>query len=146
MSFFPRERGSTARQRRPDVQAEGYVEVEIALALDNHYKEIFPLVEHVVTFHDWSRLSGYDAACRKIVQLITHHVRPKRRELLLHLGPANGLGQIAVRAAAETISKLKRTPIEIFSSDSAFDGRAEEVLQRYFGLEKNRENETVAAL
>ncbi len=112
-------------------RVEGHADRFLASAMDEHYKEIYPHVSYVVTFHDWSRLTDYDAECRKIVQRITHYVHPKRRELLIHLGPATGLSNIAVRVAAETISKLKRTPIEIFSSDDTFASRAEEILLKY---------------
>lgn len=110
---------------------EGYATKEMGEAMDAFYRAHFPEVDFVIAVNDWANLEGYDSECRKIVQKLNQFMRPKQRETLIHLGPAANLAQKAVRVTAETISKFKNMPIEIFSSDADFDARLRELLTKY---------------
>ncbi len=110
---------------------EGHADKHLADAMDDYYNEIFPRIEYIVTIHDWSELQDFDPECRKIVQSILHHVRSKQHEILIHLGPASHIGHKIIRAAAETVSRLKRIPIELFSDDHTFESRIRQILEKY---------------
>ena len=109
----------------------GYISREMGEAMDTFFKELFSRVLFVVTIHDWAELSDYDPVCRRIVQQLAHFMRPKQREIYIHLGPATNIAQLAVRVTAETISKFKRMPIEIFSRDETFEAAVQDLKNKY---------------
>jgi hypothetical protein len=119
-------------------RVEGHATSEMGVVMEAFFKDHFPKIEFLVTIHDWSHLSGYDSDCRRRIQLLANFMRSKQHELLIHLGPAASIGQRAVRVTAETISKLKGLPIELFSSDDAFDARVRVLLLKYAANHQRR--------
>lgn len=114
-------------------QIEGYAPTEMAQEIDMFYQHHFPKVEAIVTIHEWSKLTDYDAGCRRILQQLNQRMREKQKEIVIHLGSADTLGQKVVRATAETMMRFRKIPIEIFSDDAAFETRVSALLVRYRG-------------
>jgi hypothetical protein len=112
-------------------RVEGYASLEMGLAIDAFYKDHFPRIDFVVTVHDWSNFTEYDSECRRIMQQLVSFMKSKQREIIIHLGPATSLGQKAVRVTAKTISKFRKIPIELFSSDKTFEERVRALLDKY---------------
>lgn len=112
-------------------RVEGYATIAVAVQIDAFYKSYFPKVDEVVTIHDWSKLSDYDTECRKILQNTVQYMRSKQREIIIHLGPADSLGQKIIRTTSETIQRFKRLPIEIFSDDDRFQERLRLLYAKY---------------
>ena len=110
---------------------DGYADVTVGEAIEAFYKEHFYLFDFVVTVHDWSHLTDYDRECRKMMQQLTHFMRPKQHEIVIHLGETNSFGQKAVQVAAETITKFKRMPIELFNDDTVFESRLRSLKHKY---------------
>ncbi len=110
---------------------DGYSVCELALEIDSHIRWHFSTFDFVITVHDWSALTGYDTGCRKIMQQLTRFMRPKQREIIIGLGPADTLGKKFVRATAETITSLTGTPIEIFSDTEPFETRVRTLMRTY---------------
>ena len=121
-------------------RVEGYATFEMAVAMDAFFRDHFPRIDFVVTVHDWAHLTEYDSDCRRLIQQLTNFMRSKQHELLIHLGRATTIGQKAARVTAETISKFKRLPIEIFSTDNAFEARVRALLHKY---EENHQRRSI---
>jgi hypothetical protein len=65
------------------------------------------------------------------MQQLTHFMRSKQREIVIHLGPAESISKKAVRVTAKTISKFKGIPIELVSSEADFEMRVRELRNLY---------------
>ena len=67
----------------------------------------------------------------KILQLLNRHVQQKQRELVIHLGKADTLVKKVVRTTAETITRFRKMPIELYSDDAGFEERVRELQAKY---------------
>ena len=110
---------------------EGYADITIGQAIDDFYRKHFDIFDFVVTVHDWSALTDYDWECRKLMQQLTHFMRPKQRELILHLGKQRSYGHKAILVAAEIMTKMRGTPFEFFNDDEMFESRLRGLKEKY---------------
>ena len=110
---------------------EGYATLDFASEIDRVYRQQFSSGREIVTIHDWSNMTDYDAAARKILQLLNRDVQQKQRELVIHLGKADTLVKKVVRTTAETITRFRKLPIELFSDDAGFEKRVRELQAKY---------------
>lgn len=110
---------------------EGYATEAFAKEIDRVYRQQFSFGKEIVTIHDWSNMTDYDAAARKILQLLNRHVQQKQRELVIHLGKADTLVKKVVRTTAETITRFRKMPIELYSDDAGFEERVRELQAKY---------------
>ena len=109
----------------------GYASMDFAREIDRQYRSCYVINEDIVTIHEWSRMTDYDTEARKILQVLNRDMQRKQRELVIHLGKANSLVQKVVRATAETITRFRKQPIELFSEDAAFECRVKELIAKY---------------
>ena len=109
----------------------GYGSVGFAEEIGRQYRHHYLISKDIVTVHDWSRMTDYDAEARKVLQMLNKDMQQKQRELVIHLGRADSLVQKVVRTTAETITRFRKMPIELFSEDDAFQQRVKELIAKY---------------
>ncbi|MBN2526402.1 MAG: hypothetical protein JXR76_08410 [Deltaproteobacteria bacterium] len=109
----------------------GYGSLDFAMEIDKQYRQHYVANKDIVTVHDWSHMTDYDAAARKVLQVLNKDMQQKQRELVIHLGKADSLVQKVVRTTAETITRFRKLPIELYSDDDAFEQRVKELIAKY---------------